>query len=236
MENSNNKKSYYSINLTEGRIWLIFILFLITITSITFIFVLLLKNTSKKQPDIITSNVTSSSISSTYFDYHEKLGIEDKLLQEGNKKTSQSSSEMSTENKLVNETKKNEEKKIDIIDNSEVVYSSKYKETTDSSKSNINVKKQVNEKQNSKETLLKNEIRYAVQIGSYENRNLAEEISLYYKMQGYPTYIEEKTKDGKKYYRIRIGPFKEKNKAEKYLVSIKNSKYGKESMIWEFKL
>lgn len=240
MENSNNnnKKTYYSVNLTEGRIWAIFILFLLIISVITFTVVIIMKNNAKKSADFFSN---SSSSSSMYFDYHEKLGIEEKLISPASDVTADSkssSSNIATKPEIVvKEEQQPVEKKVDIADNSEVVYSSKYIEK-DNKKVNFNDKKTSNviEKKRDETKIEKNQIRYAVQVGSYEEKKRAEEIAIYYKMLGYPTYVEEKSKNGKIYYRLRVGPFKEKANAEKYLATLKSSKYGKESMIWEFKL
>ena len=74
-------------------------------------------------------------------------------------------------------------------------------------------------------------VRYVVQVGSYTNKKIADEISQHYTKAGYPVYQQEFTKDGQTYYRLRIGPFKEKDRAENYLLSVKDSKYGKNSYI-----
>jgi len=73
--------------------------------------------------------------------------------------------------------------------------------------------------------------RYVVQIGSFSSENKAKELEKVYKLDGYPTYIKIANIDGKDYYRLRVGPFKDKNRANEYLNAIKNSKYGKDSYL-----
>jgi len=73
--------------------------------------------------------------------------------------------------------------------------------------------------------------RYVVQIGSFNNENKAIELEKFYRLEGYPTYIKIANIDGKDYYRLRVGPFKDKNRANEYLNAIKNSKYGKDSYL-----
>lgn len=73
--------------------------------------------------------------------------------------------------------------------------------------------------------------RYIVQVGSYRNKETADKIEAFYKNGGYPTYVKSFAKDGTTYYRLRIGPFKEKERADKYLLALKESKYGENSYV-----
>lgn len=73
--------------------------------------------------------------------------------------------------------------------------------------------------------------KFVIQIASYSNKKLLEEVSQFYKNAGYPVYVREFTKDGQTFYRLRIGPYDERKVAEDYLATIKNSKFGKDSFI-----
>ncbi|MBN2545461.1 MAG: SPOR domain-containing protein [Spirochaetes bacterium] len=250
MINDNDNKKYYAINLTEGRIWIIFILLLVLITTAFFVAVIIIKNNLNKNDN--TLSYKSSSSNPAYFDYHGELGIEDQIINSENKINDSNNTE-STPDELkiqlvekkddenaIKETKKIDEK-TSILDDSEILYSSKYKDNsieTAVKKNTAETEKKITKQTEIKKpkTSSKTSLRYAVQVGSYEDKKLAEEISIYYKMQGYPAYLEQKNKSDKTFYRLRVGPFKEKNNAEKYLVTLKTTKYGKNSMLWEFKL
>jgi len=245
MSDNKQQKKYYALNLTEGRIWVIFILTVVLIAIISLIVVIVLKNNSNKDNNSLISSTVNSS--SAYFDYHKELGVEESIINPENKTdtakqdaTSDSLKAEIIENKNDAVIAENKVKKVEDevkLDNSDVVYSSKYKDNKSVNNTNNtdNISKNQTKKQTAS-TQIKNSKRYAVQVGSYEEKNFAEKVSIYYNMQGYPTYIEEKNKNGKRYYRLRVGPFKEKNKAQEYLVSLKATKYGQNSMLWEFNM
>src|SRR4030042_2807581 len=124
MINENDKKKYYAINLTEGRIWIIFILLLVLLTVIFFVAVIIIKNNINNNN---TLSYGGSSSSTAYFDYHGELGIEDQIINPENKSNDSNSVltnpeetkvqliEKTEEEKAVEETKKPEEK-ISILD------------------------------------------------------------------------------------------------------------------------
>lgn len=253
MTNDNDRKKYYALNLTEGRIWIIFIMFLVLIVVIFFVAVIILGNNLNKDSNTSSNSSSSSSAGSASFDMYGELGIEEQIIDSGNKTNDSNTASTNPEELKIQLTEKTEQEKaveepkkedenINILDNSEVLYSSKYKDTgsTEINAKNETVKTQKTTKKqtetNKSQTSVKTALRYAVQVGSYEDKKLAEEITIFYKMQGYPTYMEQKNKNDKTFYRLRVGPFKEKNNAEKYLVALKSTKYGKNSMLWEFKM
>ena len=75
------------------------------------------------------------------------------------------------------------------------------------------------------------EKKWIIQIGSFTSEKSANEIAGFYKKDNYPAYIKEFMKDGKTYYRLRIGPYDSDVKAQEALVKIKASKYGKDSFV-----
>jgi len=250
--NEEKPKNYYSLNLTEGRIFIIFISVLIVITVLVFSIAFLISSNNRKNNNAKANseneelqviendnfsyyNLNSDSEQNTFLDeknnfIEEASKDEDKVVQNDNdydQKGIQAKIE-----------EKEESPEVVKLDNTNVLYSSKYsdkKETTNtaSTQNKIQtVKKKTTTVTKKQTSTTKREVRYTVQIGSYLEKKTAEEISLYYQIQGYPAYIVEKTTGGKRFYRLRVGPFKEKDNAEKYLASLKSSKYGKESSIW----
>lgn len=260
--NEQKPKNYYSLNLTEGRIFLIFITVLIVITVIVFSIALLISNSNKKGNDTVVSESEELKITEsdnpvndnyTYYNLNNDQK-EDTFLAENKEPMKEENNIQNAETKSQNNSNSDaiqnefhvqvKEKEDDIVklDNNNVLRSSKYtdnNETQDAApvkntpkvtkvtpkKETVVVKKSTNSK--------KIEIRFTVQVGSYLDKKAAEEISLFYKIQGYPAYITEKISGDKKFYRLRVGPFKAKEDAEKYLLSLKSTKYGKDSSIWE---
>ena len=248
--NQEKPKNYYSLNLTEGRIFIIFITILIIVCVVAFGVALIISN-SRKANDVKVNlaNEDNLNLNSQNFSYYKELD-EDNKVDSFAKNNSENNNAKSSDNyKLEIQENKNVEKNNEIeiaktdnnsndtvkIDNSEVIYSSKY---IDDSASNENTKKQtgtsITKKSTTKsvqQTKKEFEKRYIVQVGSYINKKTAEEISLFYQIQGYPAYITETINKEKTYYRLRVGPFKEKTVAEGYLANLKTSKYGDKSYI-----
>jgi hypothetical protein len=240
MSEERKPKNYYTLNLTEGRIFIIFIAILIVIVLV--VFSIALFNSSKKN-SVTNLSVQDSQISNNeladHYTYYDRLG--NNTLTNNSLANSSNSSISSEANNIKTDNLNNENNEIKLNDNSakpddsEVLYSSKFinnNKSIDESKIKSLVTKsdkKSNIKSNSSSTERK--IRYIIQIGSYTNKKLALEVSTYYEKIGYPTFIKEIESNGKKYYRLRIGPYKEKEKASNYLVKLKSTKYGKDSYI-----
>jgi cell division septation protein DedD len=76
-----------------------------------------------------------------------------------------------------------------------------------------------------------NQKRWVIQIGSFTSEKSANDVAAFYKKDNYPAYVKEFMKDGKTYYRLRIGPYDSDSKAQEALVKVKASKYGKDSFV-----
>ena len=259
--NRGKEKSFYSLNLTEGRIFIIFVAIVILLVILFFSIFILISKISKSKDrtnNIYLENKTEKDAVDNKndedysFSFYNNLSNEEETTINNNKKEvieiSKPNSDdikvdvkdnIKTDN--INEISNNEPK-IEI-DNSEVLYSSKYNDNSKFKKETVTIQKKDNSKtivknenstKNSQAVTSSNQIknkRYVVQVGSYTNKKIADEISLYYSKAGYPTYLQEFSKEGKTYYRLRVGPFREKDKAENYLLSLKQSKYGKSCYI-----
>jgi len=233
-QTQNKPKTFYSVNLTEGRIFIIFVSLVLIFVIIFFAIFLLISKISKNNFSTYKQANNESTTTLNFYDASAK----DELTSDANNISDRDSSKETNEKKEnVVENKEdikesNNEPKINL-DNSEILYSSKFKNVDES---NFKSKKSVSV---TTTTTIKDKItnnvksgkRYVVQVGSYLNKDTALEIENFYKKLGYPTYIQSYLKDGKTYYRLRIGPFKDKKVAENYLVSLKQSKYGKNSYI-----
>ncbi|HPO49776.1 MAG TPA: SPOR domain-containing protein [Spirochaetota bacterium] len=259
------KKGFYSINLSESKIILIFVAFVFVIVTGIFGTLIVMSNMSKnenKKVKVEENDKKGDENLSDYNFYSELTGEEYvtvidtttdvALVTDSDQKSNQVEEKLS-ENV---EDKKNEN--AAVLDDSEVIYSSKFdsdkknekietkkeiktslKKTEPQKKENATKKetKKIKTTKNTKETIVKkNKVstkKYVVQIGAFSNKKTADNILTFYQKGGYPIYIKEYTKDGKSYYRLRVGPFRDKNNAEKYLSSLKVSKYGKNSYISE---
>ncbi|MBN2508933.1 MAG: SPOR domain-containing protein [Spirochaetales bacterium] len=60
-------------------------------------------------------------------------------------------------------------------------------------------------------------VEYWIQAGSFTSRSRAEESQSELKKNGFVCLITSKTVDGINYYRLRLGPYENKNEAEKFL-------------------
>ena len=257
--NGKKQKKYYALNLTEGRIFIIFISILILISMLAFGIAIL--NSSNKNKIAEVEQIEQNNEANNHAYYSELSDNIDKIPEIDSEKSNQNqitqdnSKNLTNNNELelitkndnsktteLNNNQKNEEKNSVELDNSEILYSSKLIKENRSEKNKISIKKEknYNKNENKKNRINKEKtnklsstssVRYIVQIGSYTNKKTAEDISIFYQMQGYPAFIDEKQTKGQYFYRLRIGPFKEKNRAEKYLASLRTTKYGKESYI-----
>jgi len=241
--NQNKQKSFYSLNLTEGRVFIIFVsivaLLVITFFSL-FLIISKVTGSSKKNGNVVTSNnITDSTTDKEYqFSFYDELS--------GSEIESKETTELQNEVLEVAETKRDKTIETEVkepnivLDDSEILYSSKFRKennvsdnagkqkTTTTIKRVVSVTKTTVKQTNSAASSNK---RYVVQLGSFQNKATADSITEFYKKAGYPIYLQEFKKDGKLFYRLRVGPFKDKSYAENYLSSLKKSKYGKNSYL-----
>lgn len=254
---NNRQKNYYSLNLTEGRIFIIFISFIILLVVVIFGFLIIISNQNKsddinlkvegedfkemKDSDFVFySDLTGEPESNINIDLEDNLlnseinivenKVPDKIAKEDDFEIVLK--EKKEEHKLIVQ-KADNRKNLVKLDNSDVLYSSTFDNKIEIKKSENNVtsfNKTISYSNKTNTSTVPNK-RYIVQIGSYLSKDTANDISSYYRGQGYPAYIRSKDSEGKTYYRLRIGPFKEKGKAEEYLTTLKSSKYGKNCYI-----
>ena len=272
--NEDGKKSFYALNLTEGRMFGIFIGIVIVLVAIFFtIFVTASKLSKPKANNMrvekIETKQTNTENTESDFSFYTDLVGENSVKQDS-VVTKEVVKLESTNNETPNQTEVQTAQAVTTesepqvsIDNSEVLYSSRYQQNfkkeapqAQTTPAKTNVATNSTQTQQKAETAIpvktetatktaetktkpetkqavntKTAERYVVQIGSYTNKNVADEITNHYAKGGYPVYQQEFSKDGKTFYRLRVGPFKEKDRAENYLISIKSSKYGKNSYI-----
>ncbi|MBR6200300.1 MAG: SPOR domain-containing protein [Spirochaetales bacterium] len=291
MADNQEKKSFYALNLTEGRMFGVFIGIVLVLVAVFFAIMVTAFKLSKPKSgpinirtETIEKKDSTTQNAESAFSFYSDLAGEDavkqddvltkeviKVNQEVPTQTSetQNAPAISQNAAADNNTETVEEPQLSI-DNSEILYSSRYQQNQkfkkDETKPAANqtaqtVKAAVQAKQSETksaaadkpaeqknsvanvktaepakpvkvETASKDKsVRYVVQVGSYTNKKIADEIAQHYNKAGYPVYQQEFSKDGQTYYRLRIGPFKEKDRAENYLLSVKDSKYGKNSYI-----
>lgn len=241
--NQNKQKSFYSLNLTEGRIFIIFVsivaLLVIAFFSL-FLIISKVTGSSKKTGNI----VSNSSIADSTTDKEYQFSFYDELS--GSEIKSEETTDLQNEVLDIAEIKANETVEAEIkepniiLDDSEILYSSKFQKenvvsdgankqkTTTTIKKVVSITKTTVKQTNNTSSSSK---RYVVQLGSFQNKTTADNITEFYKKAGYPIYLQEFKKDGKVFYRLRVGPFKDKSYAENYLTSLKKSKYGKNSYL-----
>ncbi len=61
----------------------------------------------------------------------------------------------------------------------------------------------------------KNQDHYLLQAGSFAKQDEANQLKAKLALSGYESYIQKVTVDGKKYYRVRMGPFRKLDKLDK---------------------
>jgi cell division septation protein DedD len=263
-----NNSTLGGANLTEGRIFVVFISFIILIVIVIFGFIILLSNSKKGgEVNVSTTNDQFENLgkSNDYIYYSDltgepdKLSIKDKkdLAVETDQNISDNNNAVMTNNFVVSlkdkdikdtsskensvsmtESKNNDavkENEVVKLDDSEVLYSSKeHNKVSADQKDTVKIKvtrekdTSVKIKKSTSNQISKN---FIIQVGSYSSKELAKEISSYYTKKGYQAFIKEKKNDGKTFYRLRVGPFNEKELAERSLASLKDTKYGKDSYI-----
>ena len=76
-------------------------------------------------------------------------------------------------------------------------------------------------------------IKYAVQVASLSDREKLAKLADEYEKKGFSVYTEPKVVSGKSFYRLRIGPFEQKELAEHYLALAKKIDSGKMSYLTE---
>ena len=291
MADNQEKKSFYALNLTEGRMFGVFIGIVLVLVAVFFAIMVTAFKLSKPKSgpinirtETIEKKDSTTQNAESAFSFYSDLAGEDavkqddvltkeviKVNQEVPTQTSetQNAPAISQNAAADNNTETVEEPQLSI-DNSEILYSSRYQQNqkfkkdetkpvanqtaqtvkaavpakqsetksaaadkpAEQKNSVANVKTAEPAKPVKVETASKDKsVRYVVQVGSYTNKKIADEIAQHYNKAGYPVYQQEFSKDGQTYYRLRIGPFKEKDRAENYLLSVKDSKYGKNSYI-----
>jgi cell division septation protein DedD len=237
-------KNFYSVNLTEGRIFIIFVAIILFIAVVFFgVFIFISQTSKNKAVQNETLTTTPSNNDYTYYsDLTSELTKSDAVAETSADKT------LKVEIKKENKSKISKPDDLSVIevDNSEVLYSSKAKEISkekilkkQNEKSKITKKGEtgtdkkaaVKKTEKTANTVKESNKKFVVQVGSFTNKTTALEIEAFYQKEKYPTYIKSIESSGKTFYRLRIGPFAEKVKAEKYLTDLKQSKYGKNSFI-----
>ena len=246
-------KSYYSLNLTEGRKFIIFIAFIIVVAFILIGVVIFTtsKNNQTAKPDDAKKNDNALAYYYSLTDEEAPKTLNTNDAIDLNSTVVQTNIDL-TEDKIVKKDP------VSIVDDSEVLYSSKFideennktgsvdnKTKFTNKTSTIPEKKQTSpvkktatkEPAKTKNTVTKTTAKtpskkYVVQVGSYSNKKIADEIADFYKNHGnYPTFVKDTVSKGKTFYRLRIGPFREKSRAELFLSYLKDTKYGKDSYI-----
>ena len=292
MADNQEKKSFYALNLTEGRMFGVFIGIVLVLVAIFFAIMVTAFKLSKPKngfnhikTETIEKKDQVQPNSENAFSFYSDLAGEDAVKQDDvlTKEVIKVNQEVPTQTAEAhnvpavsqNVTAENNAETVEepqlSIDNSEILYSSRYQQNqkfkkdetkptaaanqpAQTAKANTTAKttetktvsatkpaeqkavttaKTTESVKTAKaDTVSKDKsVRYVVQVGSYTNKKIADEIAQHYTKSGYPVYQQEFTKDGQTYYRLRIGPFKEKDRAENYLLSVKDSKYGKNSYI-----
>ncbi|HBI38320.1 MAG: hypothetical protein A2015_10755 [Spirochaetes bacterium GWF1_31_7] len=246
--NEGEKKQFYSLNLTPERIFIIFILFVVMIAVVIIVIAFTFNKSTSAKDDISDSEYALlNDITGTEYDYHELLSdSETKDIIDIVPETAVPETTIISE--PVKETSlENVDKKPTItVESDKVIYSSNLVDKEDVKKPDVKTTvitqvKPVTEKKPAavvtkvvpQQTTAKKvqTEKFIIQVGSYSTQKSAEEVSNYYKNAGYLAYTKSFVKDGKTYYRLRIGPYDDKKKAESILGKVKVSKYGKDSFI-----
>ncbi len=241
--NEGEKKQFYSLNLTPERIFIIFILFVVMIAVVIIIIAFTFNKSTSAKEDINDSEYALlNDITGTEYDYHELLSDSE------TKDIIDVVPETAIISEPVKETSlENVDKKPTItVESDKVVYSSNLTDKEEVKKPEVKTTvitqvKPVTEKKPAavvtkvvpQQTTAKKvqTEKFIIQVGSYSTQKSAEDVSNYYKNAGYLAYTKSFVKDGKTYYRLRIGPYDDKKKAESILGKVKVSKYGKDSFI-----
>ena len=73
--------------------------------------------------------------------------------------------------------------------------------------------------------------KFVIQIASYSTNQAAQNVFEFYKKAGYVGYVKAFEKDGKTFYRLRLGPYDTQEIAATTLTKVKASSYGKDAYI-----
>lgn len=240
IQNGVKKKQFYSINLTSERVFLIFVLI---IAIITVVVVAVVFSTSSK-PVTKNKNVASEEVIDeivnnddfAFFDDEnsiELLDTEEPVVPVPEKITI-SDTDKKEETKEIAKAK--EPVKPEVKINDKISYSSNYSEKEETASTPQPIRKNTAEtKVPEEKPAVKQTIqgkKWIIQIAAFSSKKSADDIAEFYKKDNYPAYIREFVKDGKTFYRLRIGPYDSDIKAQEALAKIKASKYGKDSSIW----
>jgi cell division protein FtsN len=251
------QRKVYSLNLTEGRIFIIFISLIIFTVIIFFGGAIILSQKSRTNSLAITESSDFEAVTTDEYSFYDNLHENEESFvnstdtvyapetfemqqtvvtvdnhstvnNEGNQFTNDTSSpqDLFTDNSMV------------TLDDSEVLYSSNENTQSTASTKTSETREETKKTTTSESTAATKKStatvpgkRYVVQVGSYSKKQVADSMYAYYQGQGYPSYITQKTKDGTVYYRLRVGPFKARERADSYLDALKKSRYGKDSYI-----
>ncbi|MCG8570286.1 MAG: SPOR domain-containing protein [Spirochaetes bacterium] len=237
-------KTFYSVNLTEGRIFVIFI-FVILVTAAIIFFILKSLNSSYSlgELDHAESTVDIENLPQ----YEETTTYQQDLMGDTVINLTEKNSQNSQENKSEETVNTSEEEGTteavmsDIeLDNGEPLKASQFSEpeknkvvikTETKTQPVVEKKEPVKKKTIEAKPKTEYQKRYIVQVGAYQNKETLSKIQNFYTDLGYPTYTKTKTVNGKTYYRLRVGPFSQQEKAEEYLVALKRSKFGQNAYI-----
>lgn len=248
IQNEVKKKQFYSINLTSERVFLIFVLIIaiIAVVVVAVVFSTSSKSVTKNK-DVASEEVIDEIVNSDDFAFFddentvELLDTEEISVSEETpalapeKITISDSSEKENTKNAVKTEETAAVAKPEVKINDKVSYSSSYSEKTEAPSTPQPVQKSAavtkipTEKQVSKQAV--QEKKWIIQIGSFTSKKSADNVADFYKKDNYPAYVKEFMKDGKTYYRLRIGPYDSDVKAQEALVKIKTSKYGKDSFV-----
>ena len=248
------KKQFYSINLTAERVFLIFVLLVAIIAVIVVAFVFSTSSkTVTKNKDVASEEVIDEIVSNDDFAFfddenamelldgeEEAVPVPEKVTITENKENaaeaanSENIANVATEGNVTQEETVAAKPEVKIED--KISYSSNYAEKDEKTatppqpitKSAVDTSKTV-EKKVAKSAV--QEKKWIIQIGSFTSEKSANNVADFYKKDNYPAYVKEFMKDGKTYYRLRIGPYDSDTKAQEALIKIKSSKYGKDSFV-----
>ena len=248
------KKQFYSINLTAERVFLIFVLLvaIIAVIVVAFVFSTSSKPVTKNK-DVASEEVIDEIVSNDDFAFfddenamelldgeEEAVPVPEKVTITENKENaaeaanSENIANVATEGNVTQEETVAAKPEVKIED--KISYSSNYAEKDEKTatppqpitKSAVDTSKTV-EKKVAKSAV--QEKKWIIQIGSFTSEKSANNVADFYKKDNYPAYVKEFMKDGKTYYRLRIGPYDSDTKAQEALIKIKSSKYGKDSFV-----
>ena len=74
---------------------------------------------------------------------------------------------------------------------------------------------------------------YTVQVASSQSEEKALSLINRLKAKDYPAYIEEVELKGKKWYRVRVGSFRDRIDAQRLVDKLKEKENLKESLVWK---